>query len=154
MDNNNNKKKTCDYENQKKIIMKILPLPCPYRENWTQSDTTYLFNASSQITNSFISIHNFFIQNQMEQKTLTLNLLCCWLKIFCFFRCYTSTLGYGKACKKKVVKIYWGFSLKLYENSVVFPFCCNFSLNSLKRAAQLSNSVGCHGQTVLNVLED
>lgn len=60
MDNNNNKKKTCDYENQKKIIMKILPLPCPYRENWTQSDTTYLFNASSQITNSFISIHNFF----------------------------------------------------------------------------------------------
>ena len=26
-------KKTCDYENQKKIIMKILPLPCPYREN-------------------------------------------------------------------------------------------------------------------------
>jgi hypothetical protein len=33
MDNNNNKKKTCDYENQKKIIMKILPLPCPYREN-------------------------------------------------------------------------------------------------------------------------
>jgi len=60
MDNNNNKKKTCDYENQKKIIMKILPLPCPYRENWTQSDTTYFFNASSQITNSFISIHNFF----------------------------------------------------------------------------------------------
>jgi hypothetical protein len=37
----------------------------------------------------------------MEQKTLTLNLLCCWLKIFCFFRCYTSTPGYGKACKKK-----------------------------------------------------
>jgi len=117
-------------------------------------------NASSQITNSFISIHNsflknnFLIQNQMEQKILSLNLLCCWWKFSFFLSARLLVQVMERRFKKKVVKIYWGFPLKLYENLVVFPFCCYFFFNSLKHATQLSNSTGSHGQTVLNVLED
>ena len=117
-------------------------------------------NASSQITNSFISIHNsflknnFLIQNQMEQKILSLNLLCCWWK-FSFFLCARLLVQVmERHFKKKSSEDILRFSAKTLWKFGGLSILLLFFFNSLKHATQLSNSTGSHGQTVLNVLED